>query len=568
MARIRPMPSPVELRTFIADHFDRSELGELCADYFPDFYRDYKDNQIKLSVLARELVEHCQHREIISNLIAAVHAKRSEPYESAFGRPPRTEVKTKPRDPQQVFLSYAYEDGELACRLADDLRAAGLRVWIAPESIQPGETFSKAIDRGLRESGIFIVLLSPDAASSLWVEDEIHVAIGFKNQGVMRLFPAQSRSCSLDAFPAALTRLQLTDFVKNYDHGRGALFTQLGVKPIAPLPDELADAIADKRAFVRKGAVDELATLLKGRNTALAEAARIALRQLAKDDSRSVSDAAQAALSSQPTPAPVPPPQPTPLPKTLTITAPLRIDFVLVPAGPFLMGSDKAKDKQAYDAELQQHSVTLPDYYIGKTPVTNGQFEAFVKASGYQAKIENRSGRENHPVVNVTWHDSLAFCAWLSQASGRTIALPSEAEWEKSARSTDGRIYPWGNEAPTNKLCNFNSNIGDTTPVGRYSPAGDSPYGCVDMAGNVWEWTRSLWGKDINKPEFAYPYTQRMTEREDLNAGVDVRRVLRGGSWSLSSQHVRAAFRSRFNPLNRYFNFGFRVVCAPVLPPR
>ena len=135
--------------------------------------------------------------------------------------------------------------------------------------------------------------------------------------------------------------------------------------------------------------------------------------------------------------------------------------------------------------------------------------------------------------------------------------------WEKAARGVDGRIYPWGNDAPTKDLLNFNRNVGDTTPVGQYSPKGDSPYGVADMAGNAWEWTRSLWGKDVNTPEFKYPYVAG-DGREDLNAGEDVRRVVRGGAWFIVGDFVRAACRSRYYAPN--VNLGFRVGCvsAPV----
>ena len=135
---------------------------------------------------------------------------------------------------------------------------------------------------------------------------------------------------------------------------------------------------------------------------------------------------------------------------------------------------------------------------------------------------------------------------------------------DKAARGTDGRIYPWGNGAPTKDLLNFNSNVGDTTPVGQYSPKGDSPYGVADMAGNAWEWTRSLWGKDGATPEFKYPYVAG-DGREDLNAGEDVRRVVRGGSWGNYVRYVRAALRVGNVPTDRNANLGLRVmISAPV----
>ena len=169
----------------------------------------------------------------------------------------------------------------------------------------------------------------------------------------------------------------------------------------------------------------------------------------------------------------------------------------------------------------------LDEYWIGKYPVTNAQYKAFVEASGHQQPDHFKNGKipkgkNDHPVVEVSWHDARAFCDWASQISDAVIRLPTEAEWEKAARGKEGRIYPWGDQKPDVGLCNFDQNIGGTTLVGRYSPAGDSPYGCADMAGNVWEWTSSL-KKD-------YPY-RAGDGRENLEAGDDVHRVLRGGSW-------------------------------------
>jgi formylglycine-generating enzyme required for sulfatase activity len=243
-------------------------------------------------------------------------------------------------------------------------------------------------------------------------------------------------------------------------------------------------------------------------------------------------------------------------------TPPLDIEWITVVAGPFLMGSDMSKDTQADADETPQHSVHLPEYLIASHPVTNAQYLQFVKAAGHQAprhwtngKIP--AGKENHPVVQVTWHDACAWCVWASKLSGRSIRLPSEAEWEKASRGTDGRTYPWGNEPPDAARCNFGSQVDDTTPVGNY-PGGASPYGVLDMAGNVWEWTRSVWGN--------YPYPADGTElavRENLAAGDSARRVLRGGSYYYPSEGVRCAYRNRDYPLNWDAYLGFRVVASP-----
>ena len=236
---------------------------------------------------------------------------------------------------------------------------------------------------------------------------------------------------------------------------------------------------------------------------------------------------------------------------------PIAIDWVTIPAGEFLMGSDKAKDSDAYDDELPQHRVYLPEYRISRTPVTNSQYLRFVEATGQptpkhwnDGKIPN--SKEDHPVVNVSWHDAQAFCKWVG------ARLPTEAEWEKAARGVDGRIWPWGNGSPTVSHGNFDGNIGDTTPVQRY-PAGASPYGVLDMAGNVWEWTQSLWGKDGSKPEYGYPYRSG-DGRENLQAADDVRRVLRGGSFDLNRFFARCAYRYWFVPDLRDGFGGFRLL--------
>jgi len=238
----------------------------------------------------------------------------------------------------------------------------------------------------------------------------------------------------------------------------------------------------------------------------------------------------------------------------------LDLSMVRVPAGSFLMGSDQEKDPQADRSELPQHSITLPGYWIGRYPVTVAQFRAFVAASRHRPRdSESLNGPSEHPVVNVTWHDALAYCRWLGEQTGLPVTLPSEAEWEKAARGTDGRIYPWGDEPPDESLCNFSLNVGETTPVGRYSPRGDSPYGCADMAGNVWEWTRSIWRE--------YPYDPE-DGREDLEAGDEALRVLRGGSFSSSQRRVRCAYRDHYFPLARLTAYGFRCVVAPVASER
>jgi formylglycine-generating enzyme required for sulfatase activity len=229
---------------------------------------------------------------------------------------------------------------------------------------------------------------------------------------------------------------------------------------------------------------------------------------------------------------------------------------VRVSAGSFLMGSSD-DDKLASEDEKPQHTVELSGYRIGKYPVTNREYQAFVTEKGYQLP-EDWSGegypteKGDHPVVDVIWEDAQAYCQWLAEKTGRDYRLPTEAEWEKAARGEQGRDYPWGDEWDASR-CNSNeSGIGDTTPVGQFSPQGDSPYGVADMAGNVLEWCSSLY-KD-------YQYVAD-DGREDPNA--DGIRVLRGGAFSPSPLFVRCACRDFNFPNLGSSRIGFRVVVSP-----
>ncbi len=234
------------------------------------------------------------------------------------------------------------------------------------------------------------------------------------------------------------------------------------------------------------------------------------------------------------------------------------IPYVPIPAGKFLMGSRK-DNKLAYDNEKEQHTVEIAkDYWIGQFPVTNEQYDLFIQAKNGKHPVSDRKKKKDHPVVNVSWNDAQAYCKWLNETHGAELPkgysfrLPTEAEWEKAARGEYGNEWPWGNEFDPSKCNSSEGGKGGTTPVGAYSPAGDSPYGAADMAGNVWEWTQSLY-KD-------YPY-RAGDGREDLKASGS--RVLRGGSWNNGRNLARCSVRFRDAPDSFYPLVGFRVVGSP-----
>jgi formylglycine-generating enzyme required for sulfatase activity/predicted Ser/Thr protein kinase len=224
-------------------------------------------------------------------------------------------------------------------------------------------------------------------------------------------------------------------------------------------------------------------------------------------------------------------------------------EMVLVPEGPFQMGPDR-------------RVVHLDAFYIDRTPVTNQEFCAFVDVTGYRPTDEDasrflshlRGGKvppklASHPVVNVSWLDARAYAAWAGKR------LPTEAEWEKAARGTDGRKYPWGRAQPGPTRTNYGKLRGGTTEVTAF-PDGASPYGVLDLAGNVWEWC-----EDADDPAF---YTDGPSHNPK-NAGRSERAlyVMRGGSWNFAARALRTTSRTAFEARYRFAGGGFRCARSP-----
>lgn len=254
-------------------------------------------------------------------------------------------------------------------------------------------------------------------------------------------------------------------------------------------------------------------------------------------------------------------------PVTNTTKTIAGITFIYVPAGQFMMGSDIGDDNEKPAQQLY-----LSNFWIMKTEVTNAQYRAFVDVDGYTQKEfwtldgwkwrtdnkiikpncwnDKQYNRPDYPLVCISWYEATAYTRWLSKKTGLKISLPTEAQWEKAARGHDGRTYPWGNNVPTDQLLNYNGKIGHTSRVGNY-PDGKSIYGALDMAGNVWEWTNSLY--------IEYPYKDN-DGREDPN--VNGKRVMRGGSWYEYQRDVRASSRFPNEPKAQDPNFGFRCVIS------
>jgi serine/threonine protein kinase len=220
--------------------------------------------------------------------------------------------------------------------------------------------------------------------------------------------------------------------------------------------------------------------------------------------------------------------------------------MLLVPSGTFAMGRDR-------------RNVHLDAFYIDATPVTNQQFLRFVEITHYRPSDREAArflhhlpgkkiprGKEGHPVVFVSWTDAREYAAWAGKR------LPTEAEWEKAARGTDGRKYPWGRTEPSPRSANYGNALGDTAPVGSF-PEGASPYGALDMAGNVWEWC-----SEYDDPEFYADGPQH--NPENTRPGPRPRLVMRGGSYMYGSRALRTYNRTSFEAHYRFGDGGFR--CA------
>ncbi len=222
-------------------------------------------------------------------------------------------------------------------------------------------------------------------------------------------------------------------------------------------------------------------------------------------------------------------------------------EMVYIPAGEFLMGSDKSKDDKAQGDELPQRKVYLDDYWIYKYEVTVAQYRKFCNETKRQMPRQmppapSWGWQDDHPIVGVTWHGAVAYCEWAG------VTLPTEAQWEKAARGTDGRIYPWGDEWVAGKCNSGAAGLNRTAPVGSY-PAGASPYGVMDMAGNVWEWCADWYGEK---------YYISAPDRNPQGPSSGAERVLRSSSWDGNPNDVRAARRVRTTPFNWFSNLGFR----------
>ena len=557
------MVDRAELRKFLIQFFSDLELEELCFDYFPEL-RDEFTLGMNKSQKVIALIDYAEHRGMTTHLLTTLDQLRPVAYRERF--PPVTHIPATPagkidRNPDQVFLCHANQDAKFARKLADDLRENGVGIWIAPDSIVPGEKWVDAINRGLETSGVLVLVMTRHAADSKWVRDESAYAIALENKNEMRFITLDVGDGRI---PPLWSVRQHIPFRQDYDTGLRQLLAVLPARPSAPAEGPKLPPGHNMSVWgwlVRVGVL-----------VALVVWAVVAFRGLG-GGAAEPEVAAQATTFAQATaiptntstPRPSTTPQPTRAPTITPTSEPqagdirivnrggVEVEQVYVPAGSFLMGSEDGNAN-----ERPVHEVTLDAFWLDRTEVTNAQYATCVAGGGCSPPESYSSytrdsyydnpAYANYPVIYVSWQDAAAYAAW---AGGQ---LPTEAEWEYAARGPESRAYPWGHQAITCDLANYwgkdGGCVGDTSKAGDY-PDGASWVGALNMAGNVWEWVNDWYAGD---------YYARSPGNNPTGPDTGEWRALRGGSWGDYDQYTRAAYRSNYLPGYWLNDVGFRVV--------
>ena len=481
--------------------------------------------------------------------------------------------------PLRVFLCHSSNDKPLVRELYQKLCAEDwIKPWLDEEELYPGQDWNLEIEQAVEAADAILVCLSNNSITKEgYVQRELRIVLDYadyKPEGTLYIIPVRLEDCMP---PRRLRAWQYADYFP--EEGRERAFRRLLVS-LKRRTDRLGlkfeITTPKKESKTQRKPIQEKKPVIKKQEAPATKAETKLTSQASREKETAVGKERSVAVVTLP-PAVVRDAIPH-HEKKLTLSN--GMEFMREPAGSFLMGSTK-ENKMAVDDERPQHTVDVPyDYWMARFPITNERYNAYVKAKRIKHPVGGWGKKKDHPVVSVSWNDAMAYCQWLNNLlkgelpSGLVLRLPTEAEWEKAARWKPSPVraerspsaveagseqgegealeWPWGNEFDKNKCNSSEGGKGGTTPVGLYSPQGDSPYGCADMAGNVWEWTHSLF-----KP---YPYKSddgRENEKsEDL-------RVLRGGAFVVNEGFVRCAYRGRDGPDYVWNDLGFRVLVSP-----
>ncbi|MEW8438530.1 MAG: SUMF1/EgtB/PvdO family nonheme iron enzyme, partial [Candidatus Thiodiazotropha taylori] len=422
---------------------------------------------------------------------------------------------------QDFFISYSNRGKEWAHGIQSHLASHGFTTQIVDEVITPNESWNDAIREALEQSACLIAIVTGDLADSRFVSAELE----FVSSLGKTIIPVRVEEAGIPQYPTMTQAIEFThepipwdELVRSCEQALGrsqtpenAQFNELLKKLEDPqttpeerlkIGDQLAE-MGDTRPGVGVREF-EIIEYPPGIEALLDEIDNIETKP-----ERRLEIGDELAQLEDPRPGVGLDEQGLP-----------DIDWVEIPGGEFIYGEEK-----------QQQQLTLDSFFIARYPITSAQYQTFIDAGGYeeerwwrdlerQSPEESRWNQPNRPRENVSWYEAIAFCRWLSQQLGYEIRLPTEQEWEKAARGTDGREYPWGNgyragfaNVDENETTAGPSYLGQTVAVGLY-PQGASPYGVMDLAGNVWEWCLNKYGNP-----------------EDTTIDIsDDNRVLRGGA--------------------------------------
>lgn len=388
----------------------------------------------------------------------------------------------------RIFLSHSTQDNEWCRPLVATLKANGFDVWYDEQGLTGGSAWVETLQGEVQARDVFIVILSPEAWSSPWVQEEVQLAIA--------------------------TRRMILPVLHKPTQVGGFLMTRQWIDATSLDPQTTAQRIV--------GALSVGAVF----------------------------------------PQPAPPKQVTLAPQILPWPLP-QLGFVGriidgvevitpplcdVPAGPFLAGADRRRDPEASDSDPEPHVVDVPAFRIARYPVTVAEYACAVRVGAMRAPRDwdRQSQRPHHPVVRMSWKNAIDYAAWLAQTTGEPWRPPTEDEWEKAARGTDGRAFPWGDRWEPRLANTSEGGPGDTTPIGLY-PDGLSPYGVLDMAGNVNEWCGIPPQSTLYRPG---PWGGQPPSTTGY---------LSGGSWNDSPALARVAHRSQLFIGERTDDTGMRL---------
>lgn len=463
-----------------------------------------------------------------------------------------------------IFISYSHKDTKYAHGLAENLQSMGFEVWI-DERLDYGAQWPQELQKQLDSCSAFLLIMSPRSYTSEWVQSELQRAKRKLKPIFPLLLEGDEPWLSVESTQYYDVRGKVYPDSKFYS----ALKKVMTPNPVArtlqmPKASGGAKTAYDSSKLKVRVIFATLGTLFISVIVFAILLIRPLMEKRVSPTVPAVQPTTEEISSEEIISVPKPTLTPQVTPPTLVVNT-KDSDMMLVPAGAFTMGR-KAADELAdclqnfhsgcqlawFMDEEPVHEVYLDGFYIDTYEVTNALYRACEdqgvcdppQSSNSNTRLDYYGNPEfdNYPVIYVNWKQAKTYCEW------REARLPTEAEWEKAARGTDGRIYPWGEELDET-FANFDWNIGDTTAVGSYEN-GKSPYGVYDMAGNVWEWVNSL-----HQP---YPYTAN--DRREASDG-DGLRVMRGGSWGYEGDNsVSASYRYGFSPTASNMDLGFR--CA------